>query len=223
MTESSLAAPLSPAPPRARWWVYALWVVAAVVITGLSIHYDGPLEEAYDRVTERSQLLMTLGIVLSQVFSIVPIALGTLLLALLDRRLRWRFAYDVAVVMVAQMLASTVVKQLSGRPRPPGCNEDPCVFYGPNLKLFNASFPSGHATGAFALAVILSLYYPRWRWLFYVLATAVCLARVQLDRHFISDVVAGAFLGYFVASLLLPFLHRDRAAPGPSAVSPTEG
>jgi undecaprenyl-diphosphatase len=58
-----------------------------------------------------------------------------------------------------------------------------------------ASFPSGHATTAFALATLLGIWYPGWRWPALVLAGAVGLSRVVLGSHFPSDVVAGGVLG----------------------------
>jgi undecaprenyl-diphosphatase len=61
-----------------------------------------------------------------------------------------------------------------------------------------ASFPSGHATTAFALATALSLWYPRSTIVWLVLATVVGWSRVALGSHFPSDVVAGAVLGIAV-------------------------
>lgn len=58
-----------------------------------------------------------------------------------------------------------------------------------------ASFPSGHATTAFALATLLSLWYPRWTGGFLALAALVGWSRIVLGSHFPSDVLAGAVLG----------------------------
>jgi undecaprenyl-diphosphatase len=58
-----------------------------------------------------------------------------------------------------------------------------------------ASFPSGHATTAFALATLLSIWYPRWMGGFLALAALVGWSRVVLGSHFPSDVLGGAILG----------------------------
>ena len=89
---------------------------------------------------------------------------------------------------------SVVVKAATGRARPndaPGDPNDFEPFHG------DASFPSGHATVAFAFASALdeetqSAWVP---WVAYPAAAAVGWARVVQNRHWLSDVVAGAALG----------------------------
>jgi undecaprenyl-diphosphatase len=71
-----------------------------------------------------------------------------------------------------------------------------------------ASFPSGHATTAFALAAVLSLWYPRWTAAWLAIASIVGWSRIALGSHFPSDVAAGAILGVAVA------LAFFRWAPG---------
>jgi len=62
----------------------------------------------------------------------------------------------------------------------------------------NQSFPSGHATNAFALATAIASDYrdkPVVPIIAYALATSVAVARVHDNVHFPSDVVAGALIG----------------------------
>lgn len=72
------------------------------------------------------------------------------------------------------------------------------------------SFPSGHATAAFALAVSLFLYargarHASFRALSYVgltLAALVSLGRVFVGVHYPLDVLGGAFLGTLAAAVV---------------------
>jgi len=58
------------------------------------------------------------------------------------------------------------------------------------------SFPSGHTATAFAAAPVISRTYGRGPGaLAYGVATLTALARIEDDRHYLSDVIAGAAIG----------------------------
>jgi membrane-associated phospholipid phosphatase len=61
------------------------------------------------------------------------------------------------------------------------------------------SFPSGHASSAFALAAVAERHYG-WKVGVpaYGLAGAVAVSRLQRNKHYLSDVVAGSTIGYLV-------------------------
>jgi len=61
------------------------------------------------------------------------------------------------------------------------------------------SFPSGHAITAFAVAVSIGLHYPGAAPLLLSLAALVGISRIFLGMHFLSDVIAGCFLGVSLA------------------------
>jgi len=65
------------------------------------------------------------------------------------------------------------------------------------------SFPSGHATLAMAMAVILAHHFPRVRSLVYVLAILVGFSRIYFGVHFLSDVLAGFILGAILGWLCI--------------------
>ena len=62
--------------------------------------------------------------------------------------------------------------------------------------------PSSHAVVAFAAATMLSRLLPWGTPLWYALAAACALTRVLSQAHFLSDVIAGALVGYLCAALL---------------------
>jgi PAP2 superfamily len=65
------------------------------------------------------------------------------------------------------------------------------------------SFPSCHATLAFAMATMQSKYHPKYALLWYTGASAIAYSRVNLNRHRWTEVLAGAAIGYGVAKLEL--------------------
>ncbi|MGH7178347.1 MAG: phosphatase PAP2 family protein [Tepidisphaeraceae bacterium] len=86
------------------------------------------------------------------------------------------------------------------------------AFHVPNL-----SFPSGHATLAFATAAALSYLLPKGRWLFYCGAILCGLERIAESAHYVSDVVAAAVLGILAFRIALTLwrwamTRIDRAA-----------
>ena len=77
-----------------------------------------------------------------------------------------------------------------------------------------ASFPSGHATTAFALATVLSLWYPKGWWAWAALAGLVGWSRIVLGSHFPSDVLAGAVLGCAVVLVCVRWWPGFTGTPG---------
>ena len=74
------------------------------------------------------------------------------------------------------------LKQVTQRRRPDGSD--------------HSSFPSGHAAGAFALASVAAIYYGPWAGIpSYALASLVGVVRIDSNKHFTGDVLAGALLG----------------------------
>ena len=65
------------------------------------------------------------------------------------------------------------------------------------------SFPSGHATAAFAAATVESDLHPHEAPFWFLGATLISYSRVRLHRHYDRDVIAGALLGYGTARLEL--------------------
>jgi membrane-associated phospholipid phosphatase len=112
---------------------------------------------------------------------------------------------------------TSAVKLLTGRNRPQG-DGDPDQF-----KPFSGrnSFPSGHTAVAFALATALAHETPD-RWsdaVFYGTATLTAFARLNDDRHWTSDVIAGALVGHLSARWLTVRRGGLTASPGTVALS----
>lgn len=70
------------------------------------------------------------------------------------------------------------------------------------------SFPSGHSAAVWACASIFAHRYPKYRWAYCAAASLVSFSRVYLGKHYPSDVLFGAAIGYGVAELV--WHYRDR-------------
>ena len=72
----------------------------------------------------------------------------------------------------------------------------------------NSSFPSGHTTEAFTLASVFASSYEDEPWVAYTaysVAGMVGIARMYLDAHWASDVVASAFIGTWVGKSVVSY------------------
>lgn len=104
-------------------------------------------------------------------------------------------------------LASTVLKFWIDRPRPFITHD----FVEKLSTGGSPSFPSGHTTDAFALAIVITLLTRRW-WIalpIFIWAALVGYSRIHLGVHYPSDVVAGALIGTMFAGLTFKMIVRQ--------------
>jgi len=172
-------------------------------------------------------VLGALGGLLIAVAIVAPARHGIQRSLLLGLGTRVQFLFLAVLVSV---LTGELIKWIVGRGRP---------FVGGQANAFNfshfagteayASFPSGHATTAFALAFAVAAIWPRARFAVVVYALVIAATRLVLLAHHPSDVVAGALVGitgamvvrYWFAARRLSFaIHQDGtivALTGPSS------
>ena len=89
--------------------------------------------------------------------------------------------------------ATSMLKFITGRARPD--QNQGATHFRPFTGL-DTSFASTTAASSFAMATVIAERYSGAGWVAYPLAGAVSAARVYTDKHFTSDVVAGALIGY---------------------------
>jgi membrane-associated phospholipid phosphatase len=108
------------------------------------------------------------------------------------------FTYDATQALVVNAVYTSVLKEVTSRSRPDGSN--------------TLSFPSGHTSAAFALATTANAHYG-WRAGVpsYLAAGAIGLSRVTTHKHHLSDVVAGAALGFVTGRTAVRVNEEPRA------------
>lgn len=111
---------------------------------------------------------------------------------------------------------TTAIKHLTARARPAAGGQGEFFDFNPSGAEEVTSFPSGHATGAFAVATVFAEEYPHahWvRWFAYGMAGMIAASRVALGRHFPSDVVVGALLGHSLGKMVEARQHGEEERP----------
>ncbi len=147
---------------------------------------------------------------------VIPTAAVVLLLVL---RRRWAVVYLI-VASVMSTVVVKIVKNIASRPRP----DDILVTadFG--------SFPSGHSANAAAIVTVMALLFPSGRWIPVagaVYVTLMMLSRTYLSAHWITDTIAGAILGFSVATGIWAAFERrvtnearrDEVSPSVRAVT----
>lgn len=154
----------------------------------------------------------------------------------------------VLIILIADAGVATAIKQFTNRPRPYQAAIGVRVVRLQQLRprflalAYSAvvtsstlppknragrSFPSGHVTNNFALAVVLTWFYRRWGWLYFIIGTLVAWSRVYVGDHYPSDVLAAAAIGAAVALIMRAILewlwrtHGPRLAPRLAAGRPS--
>jgi membrane-associated phospholipid phosphatase len=133
-----------------------------------------------------------------------------------DRRLEDLGLHSVESIMLGYVITGTI-KIVAGRARPFESREN-----ARNFKPFRGlrddgyrSFPSGHATAAFAFASLVSSetshWWPETRWMIgpvmYGAATLTGVSRIYNNQHWASDVLVGAAVGTLTGIKVFRYQH----------------
>ncbi|HVX27495.1 MAG TPA: phosphatase PAP2 family protein [Parafilimonas sp.] len=128
-------------------------------------------------------------------------------------------------------LIESIAKYITGRQRPsyndPNQPEAEPTFRGPGYSLghniynhkISTSFPSGHTTVIFAAATVFAKEYKNTPWVpvvAYSAASLVGLSRITENKHWATDVIVGATLGYLCGGQVVNNYHRYAKLKAPS-------
>jgi len=128
-------------------------------------------------------------------------------------------SYYNAVVTLLVILFQTIIVQgmkrflFAGEVRPQLYFENFSDFHqveGVNIHGLN-SFPSGHTATAFAVAILLSLYFKnnKLTTIFLMAAILVGISRIYLLQHFFIDIYFGSIIGFLVSVGVYYFLDNS--------------
>ena len=130
---------------------------------------------------------------------LIWLALSILIFVRVERRDHWFFLPVICATALSQLITNLFLKDLFARNRPP-LSLGTINVGGP---LSDYSFPSGHATFAWALAIVLASKEPRLKYLYYFLAFLISLSRIYLGNHYPADVATGSIVGLLIGFVSL--------------------
>jgi len=107
------------------------------------------------------------------------------------RRSGWLLLWSVLLVLLVDAVATSLKGEfLRLRPQQTLSEMDMLI-----ARPASSSFPSNHAANSFALATLLTFYYPKMAGVFFAAAAVVGFSRIYIGDHYPLDVLAGALLG----------------------------
>ncbi|MCU1251386.1 MAG: hypothetical protein JWQ49_4415 [Edaphobacter sp.] len=114
--------------------------------------------------------------------------------------------------LIDGLAVSEAIQLVTRRDRPNVNNAKGSFFSSSPL---DSSFPSNHATAAWALAAVVGDEYPGWlsRTAVYGLATTVSVSRILAEQHFPSDVLVGSAAGWLIGHYVYKAHHSDTLNP----------
>ena len=166
------------------------------------------LKKFFIRITELGDSLWYFSIVFF-VFLLSFVCEKTKLIAIKKSQYLKNICFFSFFYLALVGLITQILKHIIGRPRPNHTNFD----VGASFNFFSTdasfhSFPSGHSSTIFAVAIILSLLVPRLKIFFLLMAIVVAFSRVVVGAHFITDIVAGGVVATITYKVFIIFLEK---------------
>ncbi len=106
------------------------------------------------------------------------------------------------------------IKHVVGRPRPNYTSlEENIGFDFFNLNSEFHSFPSGHASTIFVVALTIIFFLPKLKYFMFVVASIIAFSRVVVGAHFFTDIIGGAAIAFISIKITILFLKKYKIIP----------
>ena len=114
-----------------------------------------------------------------------------------------RFIPTLLLSFILSFLISNLLKLVFARERPVGMRHFTFSLFGITASFPDYAFPSVHAATSFSVLPVLDKEFRKLKifWIFF--SVMVVISRIYLYEHYLSDVVAGMILGYFIGLVVL--------------------
>ena len=127
---------------------------------------------------------------------------------LVVKKLR-NFSIFLFLSLILTGLLTQILKHVIGRPRPNYSFFD----NGLEFRFFNLnsnfhSFPSGHTSTIFIVALVTIFFIPKLKYFFLFLAGTIAFSRIVVGAHFFTDIIGGIIISYLGIKLTKSILDK---------------
>jgi undecaprenyl-diphosphatase len=193
-------------------YVLSLVLLMATVLTFMVYLFDIPIIKFIGSLRTNNLDYFFISVTFASNIFIIFFFLTTLFLWKEHKR-RWIFPLWLAGLL--SVLTSYLVKVLVHRQRP---FETKLVsvlsiafnFMKDNFNTWNFSFPSFQAMLVFSVLPLLNKEFRKFKYIWFVFACLVAFSRVYFGVHFLSDIMAGAIVGYLIGLVTIKIEEKHK-------------
>src|SRR3989344_4435599 len=183
---------------------YFIWLFVVLFFI-LSLVFDAKISVFIQDIRNPIMDYLLLGASFGSSLTLMLLFLTTIFLYS-ERKRRW--IIQIWLTILSTMTIGFLLKILVKRNRP---FEDGIVSVASvllyeiiyNFNTWNFSFPSLQSMLVFAVVPIINKEFKKFKHIWIVFAAGVAFSRVYFGIHYMSDIIFGAILGYFIGYLVL--------------------
>lgn len=186
-------------------------VLIISIITILAIlsffYFDISISQSFENI--RNYFLTDLFMGITYVSSgVIIFFILTSLFLWKEHKRKWILPLWFTLALSA--IVSFLLKIAIQRPRPYQTGVVSSLLEGASHNIWNFSFPSFQAMLVFCAIPILSKEFPKFKNIWVIFAVLIAISRVYLGVHFMSDVLVGGLIGYFLGVFVIKYEDKTR-------------
>lgn len=184
---------------KRRWIIFGLVILFLVIV---SFYFDTLIVSGVSLLRNNVLNDFFLGLTFISSSIIIFFFLTSLFLWREHKR---KWILPLWVTFGVSVCVSFVLKIIIQRPRPFQLGIVPIlsVLEKASHTTWNFAFPSFHAMLVFCSIPILSKQFPKFKYVWIAFASLVAFSRIYFGLHFLSDIIAGGFIGYLCGVMIV--------------------
>jgi len=185
-----------------------LFVGIIVILAILSfLYFDESISQCFENI--RNYFLTDLFMGITYVSSgVIIFFILTSLFLWKEHKRKWILPLWITLALSA--IVSFLLKMAVQRSRPYQIGVVSSLLEEASHNIWNFSFPSFQAMLAFCAIPILSKQFPKLKNTWVIFAVLIAISRVYLGVHFMSDILVGGLIGYFLGVFVIKYEEKTK-------------